>query len=297
MANDVIGGPGQGSYTRNGIILTLPSSGISNSILSSYSLNGNVLTCQSPYVLVNSQCVLQTANCQAYNQYGKCQRCNNGYDLLSNNSCSLRSSSTCIQSSGINCINAAPGYVIINGAAYWNGNNIGQVNSAGLITSAASGYFVWSANNICWPLDFNCKQQAIPGVCLQCDPLFSLVNGRCVSKKTNCLTYSPYGLCSSCAPNFLLWAGECRPSNCAILNSANGYCTTCNVNYQVVMGICVPRRISNCQVYSGLSCLYCSAGYYLTNTALCAKMIGNCLNTNAQTGRCSACVTGYTLYQ
>lgn len=297
VANDVIGAAGQGSYTKSGTILSPPYAGISNTIVSGCSLNGKVLSCQSPYFLLNGQCVLQTANCQAYNQYGKCQACASGYDLLSDNSCALRSLSTCTQSSGNSCLKAGSGYVIINGSAYYNGNNIGQINSNGTILSAASGYFVWANNNICWPLDFGCTQQNVPGVCLQCTSPLSLSNGVCVFKKLNCLSYSPYGLCTSCATNYILWAGECRPSNCVVLNSTAGYCITCSANYQMLLGVCIPKNISNCQVYTGSSCLYCAAGYYLTTNGLCAKMIVNCQTTNTQTGRCSACISGYTIYQ
>lgn len=298
LANSIIGGAGQGSCTKNGLILNIPDSGISNSAISSYSLNGNVMACQSPYVLFNGQCVLQTANCQSYNQYGNCQQCNSGYDLFSDNSCSLRSTSTCSQNSGINCIKPASSYVIINGSACYSRNNIGQIGANGTITSCLSGNFLWTSNNICWPLDFNCIQQTVPGTCLQCSTsALSLINGRCVFQKLNCLTYSPYGLCSSCATNYILWTGECRPSNCVSLNSTNGYCTTCATNYQMLLGVCIQKKILNCQVYSGLPCLYCSAGYYLTNNGLCAKMINFCQAANSQTGRCSVCVSGYTLYQ
>lgn len=54
---------------------------------------------------------------------------------------------------------AAQGFVVINGAAYFAGNNINQNSANQLIITAKSGYFVYSAYNIAWPYDFNCAHQ------------------------------------------------------------------------------------------------------------------------------------------
>ena len=54
---------------------------------------------------------------------------------------------------------AAAGYVVINGAAYYAGGNIDQISANRLIISANSGYFVYSAFNIAWPYEFNCFHQ------------------------------------------------------------------------------------------------------------------------------------------
>lgn len=158
-SSDFNGGSGKGSYTKNGLITSLPYAGLGSSIISSYDLNGNVLSCQQGYTLVNSQCVVFTQNCLNYNQYATCQQCNQGFDLLPNNSCAARSSATCVQQANGVCGQAASGYSLIGGAAYFAGNNIASKSANGLITAAASGYFVWSANNIAWPLDANCVKQ------------------------------------------------------------------------------------------------------------------------------------------
>ena len=54
---------------------------------------------------------------------------------------------------------AAQGFVVISGAAYFAGNNINQISANQLIISANNGYFVYSAFNIAWPNDFNCAMQ------------------------------------------------------------------------------------------------------------------------------------------
>lgn len=202
------GGAGQGSYTKDGKITSLPYAGLSSSSIGSYDMNGNILTCKSGFSLVNTQCVISTANCMSYNQMNTCQQCNPGFDLLSNGSCSFRSSSTCARQAGGICLQAASGYSLIGGSAYFAGNNIARAGANGMIVSANSGYFVWSANNIAWPYDFNCVQQTQPGTCLQCaSSQYSLSNGKCVLRKNFCIAYSVYGLCMGCQTGYLLFAG------------------------------------------------------------------------------------------
>ena len=62
------------------------------------------------------------------------------------------------------------------------------------------------------------------------------------------------------------------------------------------LGVCIPSSIANCQIYNGAQCQYCLAGYYLTSSGLCSKMIANCRTANPQTGRCITCIDGYTYY-
>ena len=49
------------------------------------------------------------------------------------------------------------------GSAIFAGNNAAQVSAQGLVVKANAGYFVWSQQNIAWPLDSNCLSQFIPG--------------------------------------------------------------------------------------------------------------------------------------
>lgn len=295
---DFNGGSGQGSYTKNGFLLSAPYAGLSSPSISTYSLNGNVNSCQNNYVLVNAQCVLNPANCLSFNQYGTCQQCNPGYDLMANNTCAFRSSASCSNSAGGICLQAASGFVVIGGSATYAGNNINQVDANGNIVSAKAGYFIWSANNIAWPYDFNCAQQTQPNICQTCSTgPFTLVNNRCIIQRSNCAAYSPYGLCMACNTGFTLWAGECRINNCSRIDSSTGYCLNCNNGLVLQFGICYVRQLNNCQIYNSAGCLYASIGYYLTNTGLSAKMSNFCQMANTQTGRCSQCIYNYTLYQ
>lgn len=276
----------------------MPFAGLSSSTVARYSINGNVLACRAGYALFQGQCVISVANCFSYNQYGGCQSCNPGYDVIIDGSCALRSSASCQSQSGGICLVAAQGFVLINGSAYYAGNNVAQTSSQGLIISANSGYWVWNLNGavIAWPFDFNCISQVQPGVCLTCAFGFTLLNGKCVLSKSNCITYMPFGLCLACADGYLLWAGECRRANCLSRDGASNFCLLCNYAFALNLGICMPTLISSCQIYSDNSCLYCTTGYYLTASKLCSKMIDNCLTTNPQTGRCTACVANFTYY-
>jgi hypothetical protein len=297
-SSDFSGSAGQGSYTKSGLITSLPYAGLSSSSISSYDMNGNIISCKQGFSLVSAQCVIQDQNCMTYNQYNTCQQCNPGFDLLSNNTCATRTSATCLKQAGGICLQAASGYALIGGSAYFAGNNISQVGANGLIVSASNGYFVWAGNNIAWPYDFNCVQQSQPGKCQQCSSSqFTLSNGKCVLVKSNCLAYSAYGLCMGCQAGFLLWSGECRKSSCNGYDVSTGFCKACLANYLLSLGFCSPKQISYCQLYAGVACLFCQSGYYLTSGGLCAKMISFCLAASAQTGRCSQCVYNYTIYQ
>lgn len=209
--NNVIMQAAQGASSGNNnnrVLSSLPYAGLSSSSIESYDMNGNILTCQRGFSLVNAQCVISDASCMSYSQYNTCQQCNPGFDLLPNNTCTARSSATCARQAGGICLQAANGYTLIGGGAYFAGNNIRQAGANGQIVSAASGYFVWTGNNIAWPYDFNCVMQTQPGRCMQCaSSLFAINNGRCVLIKNNCLAYSPYGLCMGCQAGFILWTG------------------------------------------------------------------------------------------
>ena len=69
---DFVGGAGQGSFSRRGLIYWLPFAGLSHSTILRFNFNGLVSDCASGYTLFNGQCVVQTQNCQVYNQYGQC---------------------------------------------------------------------------------------------------------------------------------------------------------------------------------------------------------------------------------
>ena len=210
----------------------------------------------------------------------------------------MRSSSTCLSQSGGVCTQAASGYSLVSGAAVFAGNNIRQQGANGLIVSANSGYFVWSAMNIAWPFDSNCARQEEPGTCLQCtSSSYSIINGVCVVEKRNCRVYSPYGLCMGCDSGFILWGGECRQGNCNGFDSTTGFCMGCPANFTLSLGLCIARALGNCQLYNGAACSFCASGFYLTSGGLCARMISFCQQANAQTGRCSRCIFGYTIYK
>lgn len=62
-----------GSFNGNGHIISLPYSGLNSIYMRSYSLNGIIMSCNNGLSLINMQCVVNTINCQRYNQYGRCQ--------------------------------------------------------------------------------------------------------------------------------------------------------------------------------------------------------------------------------
>lgn len=91
MSSDFVGGEGQGSFSRNGVINWLPYDSIVSSSVSRYSLNGNIISCKSGFTQVKSQCLKAADNCYAYDQYGNCQECIPGFDMLLNGACVARS--------------------------------------------------------------------------------------------------------------------------------------------------------------------------------------------------------------
>ena len=71
----------------------------------------------------------------------------------------------------------------------------------------------------------------------------------------------------------------------------------CPANFTLSLGLCISRALGNCQLYNGAACSFCASGFYLTSGGLCARMISFCQQANAQTGRCSRCIFGYTIYK
>lgn len=67
------GASSSGSFNGNGHIISLPYSGLNSIYMRSYSLNGIIMSCNNGLSLINMQCVVNTINCQRYNQYGRCQ--------------------------------------------------------------------------------------------------------------------------------------------------------------------------------------------------------------------------------
>jgi len=195
-------------------------------------------------------------------------------------------------------VQAAQGYVVINGGSYFAGNNINQSSANPMIISVRSGYFLYSGFNIAWPNDFNCAHQFEPKKCLRCSSHhFTLENGVCIIKRPRCIVYSPYGICLGCEQGYMLFAGSCKLSYCTLVDSITNFCSNCQSNFNIQTGICYPKAINNCQIYNRTTCSYCESGYYLTSGNICVKMIDFCQSTNSQTGRCSQCILNYTFFQ
>jgi hypothetical protein len=172
-----------------------------------------------------------------------------------------------------------------------------------------NGYFFYADYKIAWPYDSNCQNQVAPGNCLQCRQQSQFINsgivnlnGKCVKYQANCNSYDSNGICSACQPGYLFYLGQCFINNCQSVSSTDNVCSSCPNNFIYQAGICYNRVQNNCIVYSttssaNASCLYCASAYYLTAINTCQLMISNCLVTNVDTGRCTSCISGYSIYQ
>ena len=102
-----------------------------------------------------------------------------------------------------------------------------------------------------------------------------------------------------------MFNGICKflSNNCNIVNNKTGQCLSCKYGYLLVKNSCVDINTLNldpqCLQYdSGLNCLSCSTGYYLSFVSIsktCQKIDPNCQIFNHNTLRCDKCVSSHVI--
>lgn len=284
-----------GFYLLNGNCIAFPLSIIQNCL--NYLSLTVCIGCQSGYYLNLNQCVrnVNITNCLNYDSTASrttCLQCNS-QTYLQANACVLRTlsssinncatlsltSDTCavcstgnqISSDGFACFP-----VVLNCIIYATSNK----NSGSLkCTGCATNYYLSSSatETVCMAGTVqNCNTYLISAnTCLICNNGFYLSNGICISHVsiTNCQVYSQINMNS---------------------------CNFCSIGFYsfVYKTICVQvQTILNCLTYSadGLTCLVCSAGYYLSGQ-FCLQIpttLTNCINYNGVS--CSLCSNGSML--
>jgi hypothetical protein len=158
------------------------------------------------------------------------------------------------------------------------------------------------------------------GVCSQCLPGYSVVNGSCLAN-TTCpnRTYYSYGKCvdvSSTCGNYDNFTGSCLTCFNSSYDLVNGFCNrkavTCAANQYQINYVCYNASSTcatfdpnngNCltciQFYSinGTSCVLtpviCAAGQYVDINRTCQNIPVECTQFDTVNIVCQACIQGY----
>lgn len=141
-------------------------------------------------------------------------------------------------------------------------------------------------------------------ICSACVPGFKLSASQClfdqssleaINRDPNCASYNN-NICLTCANRYYFSRGICTPVNPNCRNySADGNCTDCYSGYAVSNGSCLPARDSNCRTYTNDTCSACYSGFFLSAARTCQAISPLCKLSNATTGACLQCFTGYSL--
>lgn len=101
--------------------------------------------------------------------------------------------------------------------------------------------------------------------------------------------------------------GQCFVNNCLTQSLTDNVCATCPSLFTYEAGVCVNKAQANCLYYDqimnfntnirSVNCMSCLDGYYLRTDFTCSQMIVNCESTDSQTGRCTRCINGFTIYE
>lgn len=241
--------------------------------------NGGVCqSCTIGFSLINGICVVPVANCQDYsliNSLSTCIACNLAFSLV-NGSCI---GSILIASKDVNCIRVS--------------NNV--------CSQCSNRYYM--ANNICVPVNDNCKSyNPTNGNCTDCYLGYVVSSGMCIPQASqndpNCKNRTN-NKCQSCYQGYYLNATlSCVATSplCKSSNSTSGSCLSCFQGYTLIRGTCiVTSNDPNCIKFdlSGI-CLTCSSRFYMKNK-LCTPISPLCKTYNITTGICLSCYPGYYL--
>lgn len=152
--------------------------------------------------------------------------------------------------------------------------------------------------------------------CTECKTGFLLIENICFPKVPSCITQAEY-TCQLCQSGYTLSGGQCV-DNCLFGSTADGNCTQCILGYTLINGICY-QYVQNCEIYDGLGCATCQAGYSLSSNTctdncqsgttgvdctscvagtrlvsfICYPVVANCATYTAE--NCTACNSGFTL--
>lgn len=304
-------------YLNNGIVMSRTAA--------TWTIFGNILSCQPGYTLIDNICVITVQNCARYDQMSGCQYCNYGFAL--NGTQCISDSGICLSRSGQACTECFFGYVAFNGTCFSLRNYATAWGLNGSATTAITGYQI-SSSGLSYSLPFNCLNQNFNSfTCVSCSNYFTLYNGFCLVADANCISYNNRGICQECSSGYSFIQGLCRSTgNCASINQNTG-CVSCVSGFVLMSGVCIRGLSAGCALYdTNMNCLRCSSGYYLSGSGCtrspvgcisvtpngtcitcdnnyvmsntrCISQISDCQNYNSATGLCSQCFNGYTLLQ
>lgn len=117
-------------YLNNGLVASRTAA--------SWTLFGNIVSCQSGYTLIDNICVIQIQNCAKYDQMSGCQFCNIGF-ALNGNQC-ISDVSICSSRTNLGCTQCISGYTAFNGTCFSLRNYATAWGSNGLATTSMTGY-------------------------------------------------------------------------------------------------------------------------------------------------------------
>jgi hypothetical protein len=234
-------------------------------------------TCRTGWTLINGQCVVPVINCIVYAYNGSlsfCKSCVENYQLV--NSLCVFSPTTpldknCIQFNGTLCIQCSNRY-----------------------------YF---SNQVCVPVNPNCKNYSNDGNCTDCYGGYAVSNGKCVIATSitnpNCRRFVNQ-TCISCYSGYYVDQASniCTAISplCRTSNPTTGVCLSCFNGFTLMNGACIAAsKDPNCiQFNLSGQCINCSSRFFMKGT-MCTPINPLCRTFNITTGNCLSCFPGYYL--
>lgn len=239
--------------------------------------------CNDGFTLLSGACIQTIANCNLYSLDGKCSQCVTGY-ILSGSACAkivpvvplVPIDVNCKLSDSVKCLACKDGY---------------------LLTSQAA----------CVKISPLCAKYNLDGICVECEPSFTLDSGKCYSKDLPSLrtvVYDPLcnrfdkGVCVKCSWGaFFDTNGKCKVGNplCREMDST-GACLSCYSGFTLKDGGCVTVVLDldpNCNLFDGAKCIKCSMGAYFDANGKCVISDPNCRKST--NGVCESCYPGFIM--
>jgi hypothetical protein len=263
------------------------------------------LVCQNGYFINNiGICIALISDCLTYDMSsGSCLSCLAGYSMIGTICWSIATINPyCATFSGLICTACNQGYYFQNSICVI-ANPFCQtfdVNT-GLCLTCISGYY--KSGNLCYINGVCATSNSISGNCLTCPVGYALFNNKCVENKNinpYCKTFaSGNNTCTACFNGYYIGVnGICTGLNsvCGQYDMSTGECTLCFAGFILYGKICWSVVILNpyCATFTGITCNYCKAGYYLNN-GICIQANTLCATYNMNSGSCLSCYIGYTL--
>ncbi|ELP84060.1 protein serine/threonine kinase, putative [Entamoeba invadens IP1] len=255
------------------------------------------IKCESGYYEFGTVGCMQesnTANCQTYDNKGKCAYCKIQYYLDPINLICKDCPNYCLRCNDTTCLLCDQNYILSGGKCLSKSSQC-QNSFHDRCTKCEVGKSI-NSNGVCINCGTTCDSCSSSDKCNLCKKGFGVLAQNKTCGKESSVLYTSNNNAISCYSNFVLENSTCilcseKYPNCMVCDMNN--CLVCQTNF-IFTGSnqkCVSKESAHCNAISNSICISCEQKFYLEeeNCSPCGENCDVCRNNSL----CSICTSPY----